>query len=410
MTREPEGKERVLTRPPNLPPSLLPLLLVRLNRPGAKLLIPELRIPKEERITIAVRDLQKLREEGDMPEQRKWSLGWFKALREGKEELKQYLADEGVWTDRYYLSRPDEVIPGMEFVNRDTEALPTMLSEYFGVKSMVAPPTREDITAAILGSLPVIGPRIRDRLEPPPLKESLLLKDYVDILLAEGRATDGPPLIGFFGLGKGEEMVRPVKEGYSCVCFDIHSFETLKGLFKTTFNQARFKKPPEIVQIGKGRDIDLSPVEAWRQEDHQRATVFICSEIDFSKEGAMPDGLRGLVRASGSIYALHEMPDGEKGNLFKNMDFVTRGAVVVVDGNPTNETLNDVTEIGFQAKIAVTFHDSHITHILCLRPKEIDSIARESVPDRNWTVGEIKPPLPRPFLSPQQIKAVGRRL
>ena len=394
--------------------AILPKLFAAINKPRTRELIPEIRESVNERTKRAISLLRKLAvSDADMREQRQWSLEYYTACLEGKR--REFLIEEGVFYGGEFLYRPERVKPGMEFVNLNPDNYPEplkteareitelMFLEYFGVKNLISFPDPDDIRAWAQ-TFPLGKLILRNPLTPPHLKESLLLKDYVDLLTSEANGNHDPYAI--FGPGKGEELVRIVKGGNSAICFDLHSFETLEKMFKKTFDQARIK-PPNFIQIGDGRGVDASYLRSWKQNGC-KPTIFIYSEIDFSKRDAIPDELVEVSFVAGSIYTLHEIPFALKDILFQNMARVSRGSIVVVDGNPTPDALDNII-LPRSKEFPITGGDAVITHLLCSTPKEVAEIAKKALPSLEREVKVIGPPIPKPFFDQLQVAAILRR-
>lgn len=394
----------------------LPALFVQLNYPRTKVLIPEINtLSPETKIEKATSIFKKLLvEEHDpaMEPSRQWSLEYFQACSQGSGAKRQFLIDEGIFEDGERLHRPERVQPQMEIINfnplvyqeplreevRDLTRL--VFNEYFGVKNSLSFPDRADLLAALSLRIPLLK---RLPLPHPRLKLSLLLKDYVQRLIAEAQKGDGLPLIAIFGPGKGEELIPLMESQFSVLCLDAQDHDSLKSLLKSTFDQAQVPVP-EFVTGDQGADFADS-IKTWERRGFP-PTVFICAGIDFSREDTIPEELSGVSRVAASIYVFHEMCQKEP--LIENMVKVSHGSVVIFDGRPSVASFdNMLLPITERCDTPITGHDAVITHLLCLPPEEMELIAKKSAPTMSWTSGIVGPPLPPPLFYRQQGAVIG---
>lgn len=396
-------------------PGKLPVLFAKMNVVRARELISELeQTSQEEKIRFAVDFFTRLVEtDQPMRSQRAWSAEFFKATQKGPEAQRQFLIDSQVfYGDGEYLYRPPVIMPGMEIANLTPTTCPGvseadlekitnwMFLEYFKVKHVLSFPEWADLLAW-LGQKPLLGRLINSaKLSSPRLKESFLLKDYVDLTLQEAKKERGEPLIAIFGCGKGEELVPLTQHGFSVVCFDLHDRKMLEKLFQTTFRQAGVCCP---------KIVDLDYLSDWRQEGCQ-PTIFIQAKTDFANH-ELPSEFKGLARTAAAVYVLHEIPDKSKTTFIQNMVTVAEGSVVIVDGKPSVDALdNMVLPISQLVGTPITGHDAVVTHLLCLKPEEVRAVTHQAAPDLAWTINnQMGPPLPPPLFYRQQVAAVGRR-
>lgn len=400
----------------------LPMLLVMLNYIRTKELIPELATPSPaEKIERAIRLFKHLLAEEKDDEKkswRQWSLEYFQACGQGAKSRREFLIEEGVFAEGKFLKCPRNVKPQMEICNLNPfsysgllqkearELTIFMFSEYVGVKNLLSFPEFADIQATLSFKIPWLKFL---SIPKPRLKLSLLLKNYVRQILAEAQIINGPPLICVFGPGKGEEIVPLIASGFSVLCLDIHDLTMLTDLFKSTFTDSMMPAP-EIVNISEisNSDIICQPFKTWEERNYP-PTVFLCSKINFSKAGTIPEELRKISRVSACIYVLHEMVDKE--SMFRNMAQVSRGSVVVFDGYPSVEAFdNIILSVSDRCGAVITGHDAVITHLLCLPVEEMEKIARKAVPNLNWRKMIVGPPIPAPFLHKLQTAVIGRSL
>lgn len=409
--------------------AVLPQTLVSLRFPRTMELTPELagQTP-EDKIDQAIKVYTQLVQVEPEPlrSSRQFSLAYFEACQEGPPAKRakarwEFWGDHGVFSDKKYLHRPEAVKPGMETANlnaadyndelkQEVESLSLqMFGEYFVVKNLIAFPDRADLVVWARRQ-PVIGSRAKQaKLPLPRLQLSLLLKDYIDTVTALVNRARESNWVAFLGIGKGEEMAELVRREKSTLCLDAHDFPTLEHLFKQTFSQAGIEVP-EIVQIGKGSEVDESKLRSLQKRDRRKPVVMVQSEIDFAKEDAIPEPLRGSAGVAASIYTLHEIDGLQKSVFVKNMAEITSDSVVIFDANPTNDALQRVVlPVIDRCGMEITGKDAMDTHILGERPELIRGLVERAAPNFSWSVKEAGPPLPARLLPRLQIRAVGKR-
>jgi hypothetical protein len=398
----------------------IPRLFASINSPRTRELVPSFAsLTCAERIAMAVSVFRRLAEEdpnNGMRPSRKWSLEYFEACAEGAAARRQFLVEEGVFEAGDRLVVPERVQPQMELGNLHASAFPgpferdianlarLMFHEYFGVKNLLSFPDASDVVAWIALGFPLARRAVLPR---PRLKLSLLLRDYVGQVLSETKRNSGVPLVAIFGPGKGEELVPLLARGLSVLCLDAHDADVIKDLLYDTFEQSLAPEPPEVVVLGEKGDVDLSALSAWKQQGCA-STIFVLSNIDAAQEDLVPEPLHGVASVAASIYLLHELRRKEA--LFANMARISSGSIVVFDGLPSVEGLDNVIlPVSDRSDAVITGHDAVVTHLLCLPPEEMEAIARRAVPEIDWKGVVVGPPIPPPLFYKLQGAVIGRR-
>jgi len=391
----------------------LPRLIAHLNSRRTRALIPEFgSLPAAEKIDRAVRVFRRLADEepdADLRPSRRWSLEYMEACARGAGARRQFLIDEGVFEGGELLVAPARVQPQMEIGNLDPASYSgsfsqevaalraLMFQEYFGVKSLLAIPEAADLVACI-------APTLVGRLPPPRLKLSLLLRDYVERIVSETRRGD-LPLVAVFGEGKGEELVPLVVRGLSVICFDAHDQQFTRDLLLGTFRQSAVD-PPEMVALSELGEVHTS-VSAWKRLGCS-PTIFILSDTDVTRDELFPEQLHGIASVAASVYLLHELRRKEA--FFANLASISKGSIVVFDGNPSTAGLdNIVLPVSDRHEAVVTGHDAVVSHLLSQTPAQMEAIARRAVPELHWESSLVGPPLPPPLFYKLQGAVIGRR-
>ncbi len=397
----------------------LPRFFSTINGPRTRQLIPQLEaLTRAEKLEKAIHLFRALADEEPDPAMkpsRSWSIEYFEACAEGSGALRQFLADEGV-LGQGSLKVPARVQPQMEVVNLDPAVYPEslrqdvadltqlMFCEFFGVKSLLSFPEPADIWAWLAANVPFI-PHLE--LSPPHLKLSLLLRDYVAYVVTEAERNRDLPLVAVFGPGNGEELVPLIDKGLSVVCLDALDQQVSRGLFRDTFGLAPGVQLPDMVVLGDRGDVDTSAIRDW-QNNACPPTVFFLSNVDVTADDLIPESLLGAVSVASAAFLLHELRDKEA--LFTNMSRITRGSVVLFDGVPSVDAIdNAVLPVAERNDTVVTGHDAVISYLLSLSPQDMEALARRAVPDLEWKGEFVGPPIPPPLFEKLQGAVIGRR-
>lgn len=382
-------------------PAILPLIFTTINRLSTEHVIPNLReSTTEQRLNFAISTYQELVNTFNQDSDR-WTLKLLEASKDGSKARRDFLLKENVFNGGEYLYKPPEVLPGMEITNLNPKLMPTFLRssveklktifyhEYTGVKNNLRIP---------LGGSPY-------RLN---TSSSLLIDDYTKAVIREAKNSNSLPLVADFGPGAGEEIIRLTSAGLSVITYDFQPGYISEKMFRDTFKQSG-RKCPEIVNLAIENGIDLSRLDYWQQQETKKPTIFICPEIDFSKENAIPKNLQNRASISVSIFTRHEIPIGNKGFFMQNMALAAKSGVVVADGLPTPEALDNVVlPVSAKAHLPVAGSQAIITYLLCDPPEEVKKHAEKSVPNIKWDVSVMSTP-PPPLCYPLELIAIGHK-